>query len=76
MDVNHAAVLEFLQRADCPRLLHGHTHRPDVHSIALQSEIDGSSEATRMVLGDWGERGWFAELDGEHWQLKQFSISA
>jgi len=41
----------------------------------LQSKIGGSSEAIRMVLGDWGERGWFAELDGEHWQLKQFSIS-
>ncbi len=75
MDVNQAAVLEFLQRVDCPRLLHGHTHRPDVHSIALQSKIGGSSEAIRMVLGDWGIRGWFAELDGEHWQLKQFSIS-
>jgi UDP-2,3-diacylglucosamine hydrolase len=75
MDVNQAAVLEFLKRVDCPRLLHGHTHRPDVHSIALQSKIDGSSEAIRMVLGDWGVRGWFAELDGEHWQLKQFSIS-
>ena len=75
MDVNQASVLEFLQRVDCPRLLHGHTHRPDVHSIDLQSEIDGSSEAIRMVLGDWGERGWFSELDGEHWQLKQFSIS-
>lgn len=75
MDVNQAAVLEFLQRVDCPRLLHGHTHRPYVHSIALQSKIDGSSEATRMVLGDWGDRGWYAELDGEHWQLKQFSIS-
>ena len=75
MDVNQAAVLEFLQRVDCPRLLHGHTHRPDVHSIALQSKIGGSSEAIRMVLGDWGVRGWFAELDGEHWQLKQFSIS-
>jgi UDP-2,3-diacylglucosamine hydrolase len=76
MDVNQAAVLEFLQRVDCPRLLHGHTHRPYVHSIALQSKIDGSSEATRMVLGDWGDRGWYAELDGEHWQLKQFSITA
>ena len=75
MDVNQAAVLEFLKRVDCPRLLHGHTHRPHVHSIALQSKIDGSSEAIRMVLGDWGVRGWFAELDGEHWQLKQFSIS-
>lgn len=75
MDVNQAAVLEFLKRVDCPRLLHGHTHRPDVHSIALQSKIGGSSEAIRMVLGDWGIRGWFAELDGEHWQLKQFSIS-
>jgi hypothetical protein len=42
----------------------------------LQSKIDGSSEATRMVLGDWGDRGWYAELDGEHWQLKQFSITA
>lgn len=76
MDVNAAAVLEFLQEVDCPRLLHGHTHRPDVHSIALQRPIGDSRVATRMVLGDWGEKGWFAELDGEHWRLKQFPISA
>lgn len=75
MDVNQAAVLEFLQQAGCPRLLHGHTHRPDVHSIALQSNIDGSHECTRMVLGDWGDKGWYAEIDGKHWQLKQFLLT-
>ncbi len=34
------------------RLIHGHTHRPDVHELV----IDGRP-AQRIVLGDWYEQG-------------------
>ena len=52
MDVNPGAVIETLrsQRADV--LVHGHTHRPAVHSIT----VDGSAR-TRIVLGDWYDQG-------------------
>lgn len=42
MDVNTQAVNHAMQ--DCDILLHGHTHRPDVHTLG---------DKKRMVLGDW-----------------------
>jgi UDP-2,3-diacylglucosamine hydrolase len=45
MDVNAAAVDQVLLRHDV--LLHGHTHRPMLHTLA--------SGKQRMVLGDWRE---------------------
>ena len=76
MDVNSDAVLAFMQQENCPRLLHGHTHRPAVHNISLDNRIGAVREATRMVLGDWGDYGWYAVLDGKQWQLKQFPIAS
>ncbi|MGB5164066.1 MAG: UDP-2,3-diacylglucosamine diphosphatase [Woeseiaceae bacterium] len=52
MDVNEEAVLELLQESGAQILLHGHTHRPDVHHIDL-----GDRDAQRIVLGDWYEQG-------------------
>jgi len=50
MDVNEAAVVDALRRhrADC--LIHGHTHRPGMHT----HHVDGRS-VERWVLGDWYE---------------------
>ncbi len=48
MDVNAGAVAEALRRHGVTRMIHGHTHRPAVHSL----EIDGQA-ASRIVLGDW-----------------------
>ena len=39
-------------------MLHGHTHRPAVHTF----ELDGN-EATRIVLGDWYEQGSVVRWD-------------
>ena len=44
-DVDHAAALEWLQRANASTLIHGHTHRPAVHAL------DASRQ--RVVLTDW-----------------------
>jgi UDP-2,3-diacylglucosamine hydrolase len=52
MDVNEKAVVEALRTAGVDTLIHGHTHRPGVHTHA----VDGR-EATRIVLGDWYEQG-------------------
>jgi UDP-2,3-diacylglucosamine hydrolase len=51
-DVTAAAVAELLRSTDSEVLVHGHTHRPDVHRI----EVDGRSRE-RIVLGDWHGRG-------------------
>ena len=43
MDVNESAVIQAVKDSDA--LLHGHTHRPDIHPI--------SNDKIRYVLGDW-----------------------
>ncbi|MGR9086512.1 MAG: UDP-2,3-diacylglucosamine diphosphatase [Gammaproteobacteria bacterium] len=48
MDVNQHTVTETMRKYGCMRLIHGHTHRPGVHSF----EIDGQA-AQRFVLADW-----------------------
>ena len=52
MDVNPQAVLVAMRAAGVKLLLHGHTHRPNVHRF----DLDGSP-AARIVLGDWYEQG-------------------
>ncbi|NOT13470.1 MAG: UDP-2,3-diacylglucosamine diphosphatase [Methylococcaceae bacterium] len=48
MDVNQDTVINVMKQFNCLRLIHGHTHRPNVHSI----EIDGQV-AQRHVLAAW-----------------------
>jgi UDP-2,3-diacylglucosamine hydrolase len=52
MDVNPDAVIQALRSQRAEVLVHGHTHRPAVHSIM----VDGKPR-TRVVLGDWYEQG-------------------
>ena len=52
MDVNQDAVRNVIVKHGVDILLHGHTHRPDVHTIDL-----GGRKAKRIVLGDWYTQG-------------------
>jgi UDP-2,3-diacylglucosamine hydrolase len=51
-DVNADSVAAALRGAGTAKLLHGHTHRPAVHSL----QVDGKPR-TRIVLGDWYDHG-------------------
>ena len=62
MDVTGEEVAAAMVRHDCPVLIHGHTHRPGVHRVALGS--DGGT-GRRYVLGDWGRCGWTLRLGTE-----------
>lgn len=67
MDVNAQAVEKALSDVDV--LIHGHTHRPEIHN---------EFNKTRIVLGDWRERTSEAIIlavndDGE-WQSIQWMI--
>ena len=53
MDVNPDAVTEVMRRHGVSRLIHGHTHRPDVHDF----EVDGRN-CQRFVLPQWDGREW------------------
>lgn len=52
MDVNPDTVMQFMAQYQTDLLIHGHTHRPDIHHM----EHDQHS-FTRIVLGDWHEQG-------------------
>lgn len=54
MDVTPAAVAAAMAEADAPLLVHGHTHRPGLHTVG-----DGRE---RIVLGDWDRCGWMLAL--------------
>ena len=58
MDVSEAAVAEFFRRRDCPRMIHGHTHRPAHH----EHTVDGR-RCERWVLADWYDKGSYLHSD-------------
>ena len=45
-------------------LIHGHTHRPAVHTL----DVDGRA-CTRVVLGDWYEQGSVLRVDADRMRL-------
>jgi UDP-2,3-diacylglucosamine hydrolase len=48
MDVNSAAVQNCFRDNEASTIIHGHTHRPAVHTY--------DSNLSRIVLGDWGQK--------------------
>ncbi len=50
MDVNQNTVQELMLNHDCFRLIHGHTHRPNVHHFELNDQ-----PAQRFVLAAWSK---------------------
>ena len=59
-DVNLEAIEEAIRSHKVKIMLHGHTHRPNVHAHS----IDGV-EAKRIVLGDWYEQGSVVRWDDD-----------
>jgi UDP-2,3-diacylglucosamine hydrolase len=57
-DVNADSVAAALRAAGTSILLHGHTHRPGMHSLS----VDGR-KCTRIVLGDWHNQGSLLRWD-------------
>ncbi len=65
MDVNQKTVADTMLEYDVRVLLHGHTHRPNIHHFHL----DGT-DATRIVLGDWYEEGSVVRWSTAGYQLE------
>lgn len=71
MDVTAEEVVRVMQTHRVNTLIHGHTHRPAVHSV----ESLGQS-ATRFVLGDWSRKhGWEIRADDTGVNLSRFAFS-
>ncbi|GGX78251.1 UDP-2,3-diacylglucosamine hydrolase [Litchfieldella qijiaojingensis] len=71
MDVTPEEVVRVMEEHDVHTLIHGHTHRPAVHTL----EVNGAP-ASRIVLGDWRPgRGWEVRVeDGRSPKLQDFPL--
>jgi UDP-2,3-diacylglucosamine hydrolase len=65
-DVNQDAVIDVIRKNNVDVLLHGHTHRPAVHTIDL-----GRRKAQRIVLGDWYTNGSVVRWDSRGPRLEE-----
>ena len=65
-DVNESSVKKIINDYSPDIFIHGHTHRPNIHEYA---------SSKRIVLGDWGDFGWYLHLDDESCNLEKFSIA-
>jgi UDP-2,3-diacylglucosamine hydrolase len=65
MDVTPTAVVTAMRACGVHTLIHGHTHRPDVHPL----EIDGEP-ARRIVLGAWYEQGSVLRWNAQGYSLE------
>ena len=69
MDVSQQTVEEYLHKHQTNVLIHGHTHRPAIHSFNLDA-----SEAHRYVVGDWHpESAKILSLSEIDFQLETFT---
>lgn len=54
MDVSPDTVMTTFRSYDIKLMIHGHTHRPGIHSYSINNR-----ETRRIVLGDWHRQGSF-----------------
>lgn len=71
MDVDQQAVGDLLQSHPATDLVHGHTHRPGIHTIHLAN----GHALHRYVLGDWGKFGWVLRATPTAFRLERFVIT-
>ena len=64
-DVTPTTVEATFARFGIQRMIHGHTHRPDVHPL----EVEGRA-CERIVLGDWYEQGSVLRMDADGFRLE------
>ena len=67
MDVNTQAVVDVMEKYHVQWLIHGHTHRPDVHTLTANGE-----PAYRVVLGAWHTEGSMVKVTADDVELIHF----
>ncbi|TCW15247.1 UDP-2,3-diacylglucosamine hydrolase [Raoultella sp. BIGb0138] len=67
MDVNPQAVVNVMEKHRVQWLIHGHTHRPAIHSLNANGE-----PAFRVVLGAWHSEGSMVKVSKDDVELIPF----
>jgi len=70
MDVNQQEVHRIMQQFDVTQLIHGHTHRPAIHSLRINGQ-----QAKRIVLGDWEDEISYLHCDEQQLELIDHRVS-
>ena len=68
MDVNTDAVVQLFEKHQVTRMIHGHTHRPAIHS-----HTTNTGTAERIVLGDWYTQSSFLLHDKNGFSLSNLN---
>lgn len=69
MDVSPPEVVNYLERFGVQRMIHGHTHRPNIHQLNANAK-----EAERIVLGDWYDQGSMLKVTAKELELTHLTL--
>ena len=70
MDVNDNEVINQLRKYDVDIIIHGHTHRPNIHKI-----ISENKECKRIVLGDWYDKSFILRISDDEIIIDKSNLS-
>ena len=70
MDVNSEEVKKIILNYNVDILIHGHTHRPNIHKILCNGK-----EVKRIVLGDWYDKCYVLELNQDKVSIRKNNLS-
>ncbi|QFU22019.1 UDP-2,3-diacylglucosamine diphosphatase [Shewanella eurypsychrophilus] len=73
MDVENPAVGQLMNRCDATQMIHGHTHRPDIHHLG---QNQAGIEKLRIVVGDWYEQGSVLSVSKDNLELTNLPFQA
>lgn len=74
MDVNQQEVTRHMAEHGVDLLIHGHTHRPQIHNLRLDMSASQNPSGQRIVLGNWDQNGWVLRYDSDGYELKTFPL--
>ncbi|AQS37050.1 UDP-2,3-diacylglucosamine hydrolase [Shewanella psychrophila] len=73
MDVESDAVIKLMNHCGATQMIHGHTHRPDVHHLGKNQ---AGIEKRRIVVGDWYEQGSVLSVSKDNLALTSLPFQA
>lgn len=68
-DVEQNAVEQIMQAQNADVLIHGHTHKPGIHTF-----VQNGIPLKRVVLGDWGQKSTYLEYNDGEFDLKEIHV--
>ena len=69
MDVNQKEVVNVFKSNDIDLIIHGHTHRPNIHKLSVNNK-----DVTRIVLGDWYTNSFILKIENGNITIEKNSL--